>query len=375
MKNTGFFKSTRFLSSIAATVLLNLKAFGLTTRSICAPGFHCHGCPWANAACPIGVLAFSSALRNVSLFALTWVVLIGIAVGRMACAFACPFGLLQDLIYKIPSRKVRLPEWTRWIKYGTLALLVFILPWLLGFEKAGYLKLNPKVDKGEEGNIIVTVNAENIGSKEVVSPEVKCALVSKKGGMLLNKKEFRADKISLAPGEQKALGELSLPNMLADADISLSSPQSVVPSVPRYGLYFCRICPAGALTASLPAKLSSGTGASSASFWSSGGLLDIKFIVLGVFLVLMLISSRAFCRILCPLGALYGLLNKLALIKVVRTEEACVACGICNKVCPVELDVLRKVGGPECISCGDCVKACPKSCFKWNIIPKPTIIK
>jgi len=41
-------------------------------------------------------------------------------------------------------------------------------------------------------------------------------------------------------------------------------------------------------------------------------------------------------------------------------RDACVMCGACNRVCPVDLDVVKEAGGPECISCGACIGACPK---------------
>ena len=74
-------------------------------------------------------------------------------------------------------------------------------------------------------------------------------------GSILLKKSFRLDGVSIEAQGQSKILDTSLPNMLADADLVLSSPQSLPPSVPNYGLYFCRICPDGALTAALPSKL------------------------------------------------------------------------------------------------------------------------
>jgi polyferredoxin len=79
-----------------------------------------------------------------------------------------------------------------------------------------------------------------------------------------------------------------------------------------------------------------------------------------LFLVLMVLVSRPFCRTFCPLGATYALLSRLALWRVRFTAEKCVDCGLCSRVCPTDLDVPKEAGGPECIACGDCIRACPK---------------
>ena len=64
---------------------------------------------------------------------------IGTLVGRLPCGWLCPFGFIQDLIYKIRSRKFSLWRPLRWVKYGVLALLVVILPlWLVDHSGLGH---------------------------------------------------------------------------------------------------------------------------------------------------------------------------------------------------------------------------------------------
>ncbi|HBW35903.1 4Fe-4S binding protein [Desulfosporosinus sp. BICA1-9] len=94
------------------------------------------------------------------------------------------------------------------------------------------------------------------------------------------------------------------------------------------------------------------------SVWaeSAVGLIILVVTVLG-----SLIYDRFFCKYLCPVGALYGMVGKTSPFKVVRNESLCIDCGICNKVCPMSLDVQHglKVTSPECMNCQTCVLNCP----------------
>jgi len=54
--------------------------------------------------------------------------ILGAAFGRLICGWACPFGLFQELLHKIPSVKLPVPKILTWGKYGFLALFVVILP-------------------------------------------------------------------------------------------------------------------------------------------------------------------------------------------------------------------------------------------------------
>lgn len=89
----------------------------------------------------------------------------------------------------------------------------------------------------------------------------------------------------------------------------------------------------------------------------------IGLILLIVTVVGSMLYNRFFCKYLCPMGALYGLVGKLSPYKVVRNADKCVSCGLCSKNCPVNIDVqhLDAVKSAECISCQSCVLSCPKA--------------
>ena len=88
----------------------------------------------------------------------------------------------------------------------------------------------------------------------------------------------------------------------------------------------------------------------------------VGLIILLVTIVGSLLYDRFFCKYLCPMGALYGMVGKISPFKVVRNEEVCIDCGICSNSCPMNIDVQHslKVTTAECMNCQTCVNSCPK---------------
>lgn len=119
----------------------NVSKSGL--KNICVPGLNCYSCPGAVAACPLGSLQSTIANGRFPFFITGFLLLIGTLLGRAVCAFLCPVGFVQELLYKIPffkikktpklmkvSRKVSL------LKYVLLVVLCILLP-LIFFVKDG----------------------------------------------------------------------------------------------------------------------------------------------------------------------------------------------------------------------------------------------
>ncbi|MCK4377276.1 MAG: 4Fe-4S binding protein [Actinomycetia bacterium] len=81
-------------------------------------------------------------------------------------------------------------------------------------------------------------------------------------------------------------------------------------------------------------------------------------------MVWSVITSRPFCRFICPLGAIYSIFNKISAFQFKIDEEVCIKCEKCNQVCPMKIDVLKGSQQSQCIRCMECVKACQKNAIK-----------
>lgn len=109
------------------------KIFTGKTKLICLPVLNCYSCPGALGACPVGSLqAVLSSGSRFSFYVMGFLMLFGILLGRLTCGLLCPFGFLQDLLHKIPVKKLELPKKidrpARKLKYAVLLILVILLP-------------------------------------------------------------------------------------------------------------------------------------------------------------------------------------------------------------------------------------------------------
>jgi len=106
-------------------------------KQFCVPGMNCYACPAAVGACPLGSLqAFLSARKpKAPLYVLGFLTMTGVLLGRFICGWLCLFGLIQELLYRIPTPKVQVPERADRVlrkgKYLILAVFVVLLPLVL----------------------------------------------------------------------------------------------------------------------------------------------------------------------------------------------------------------------------------------------------
>lgn len=109
-------------------------------KVVCSPGLNCYSCPASTTYCPLGslqqlLLGIRFSLETGGMYFGTYVVgsmgLLGALCGRFICGWACPFGLFQELLHKIPSVKLPFPARLTWLKYGFLAFFIVLFPLFL----------------------------------------------------------------------------------------------------------------------------------------------------------------------------------------------------------------------------------------------------
>lgn len=92
---------------------------------------------------------------------------------------------------------------------------------------------------------------------------------------------------------------------------------------------------------------------------------NIIYYLVAIVLAFVFKKKRAFCKITCPVSLVMKLQSKVALTRKKPSGKKCIECGKCNKVCPMDVDVMsdikigKKVKSTECIGCNLCVKSCP----------------
>lgn len=268
--------SKRKIMQLYFAVLFNANLKGFVTGNIfqgsskkmCVPGINCYSCPGAVGACPLGSLQGSFSADHSTIYYVAGILLLySLMFGRMICGWLCGFGLVQELLHKIPSPKVKKSPVTRLLSYFKYAVLVFFV-------------------------FIVPITY--------------------------------------------ALRDMPLPA-------------------------FCKyICPAGTLEGGIGLL----SNAVNESYFSMlGPLFTWKFMLMVSILVGSIFIFRLFCRFICPLGALYGLFNRISFFGISVNMDKCVHCGLCVSRCKVDI---KHVGDQECISCGECASLCPTKAISWK---------
>jgi polyferredoxin len=81
--------------------------------------------------------------------------------------------------------------------------------------------------------------------------------------------------------------------------------------------------------------------------------------VIGLLALAGLVFRNAWCRWLCPYGALLGLMGRAGPCSIQRDSKHCDGCGACRRACPVDIAPGRAARSTLCVACGQCVQACP----------------
>ena len=146
-KKTGsisrFFSRFRGLIQAGAALLTNLHLpnffkggiYQGKGKAVCVPGLNCYSCPAASGACPIGSFqaVVGSSKFSFSYYITGFLILLGVLLGRFICGFLCPFGWFQELLHKIPTKKLSTKKLKplNCIKYAVLLFMVVLLPMLI----------------------------------------------------------------------------------------------------------------------------------------------------------------------------------------------------------------------------------------------------
>ena len=145
-------KKLRTAVQLIFTIVTNGYMYGFLQGKIyrgslkyaCVPGLNCYSCPGAVASCPLGAL---QALLNrqgfqVPFAARGFFFLFGSLFGRFVCGWLCPFGLVQDLLHRIPlfRKRKRLP-FHHVLKYGKYVVLVCLVVVGSSFLFGGFAKV------------------------------------------------------------------------------------------------------------------------------------------------------------------------------------------------------------------------------------------
>ena len=135
---------------------------------------------------------------------------------------------------------------------------------------------------------------------------------------------------------------------------------------------FCKICPVAVLEAGYPNVLLN------SSVWDrlfspvthqfTGWFFLVKTLALVIIVLISVRIKRPFCRILCPLGALFGLFNRFSVVHITVDENNCTSCQRCARICPVDLDIYKYPDSPECILCMKCT-TCKCISVEFRTIP------
>ncbi|MBF0430014.1 MAG: 4Fe-4S binding protein [Fibrobacteria bacterium] len=117
------------------------KIYQGSLKSVCVPFLNCHSCPTSFFTCPIGAIQHFVTIHKIPFTVIGYLLAISMTVGAMACGWLCPFGLLQDLMYKIKSFKITIPNQLTSFRYFVLLFLIFLIPFFT--QETWFSKLCP----------------------------------------------------------------------------------------------------------------------------------------------------------------------------------------------------------------------------------------
>jgi polyferredoxin len=385
-------------------------------KSVPEPVLNCYGGPLSVFACPLGSFQQIIGMKGVAWWQnVPWVVLgvfliLGAFTGRAACAWVCPFGLWQDLLFKIkigPGAKVK-----RWVIFGVIAGIGLVGIVLLStFLKMNFWKTllfgwvpltgllfysatRGKVELPARFSIAGLLLGIQLGGLVILKYEVNSGIAVGVISMsLFSLIGGTRSLLMVAPtgfilalfGKQLTIGTCAgveigilfviiaiLIVLLLERGLKLFLPATglkfaflfIVAGITAYFTaepWFCKLCPQGTLEAGIPLVLWDPVQGLRALV---GWLFYLKVAILLFVIWSAIMVKRPFCRAVCPIGAIYSLFNKISLLHMSLNKDACTGCGICRRVCPTDIEPFNDPNQAECIRCFECVWHCPHKALK-----------
>jgi len=126
------------------------------------------------------------------------------------------------------------------------------------------------------------------------------------------------------------------------------------------GFYFTDVCPVGFLTGTIPVLILN------PGMFIPNYFFPIALVIFVLFLTLIFLVERGWCRYFCPVGALLAPFNKISYLSIKVNTTECAQCNLCNDSCPMGINIPTMHRDPECILCGKCVIACPKKLITYS---------
>lgn len=122
----------------------------------------------------------------------------------------------------------------------------------------------------------------------------------------------------------------------------------------KHPLFICRICPAGGLESGVPLMVSA-AGQGNLIPWPNA----VKLAVIILFLVAIFFTIRPWCRVLCPLGAIFGFFNRFSVLSMKLEDQNCTQCGRCRTLCSYGGQPDKDPNSDTCLRCLECTQCAP----------------
>ena len=126
--------------------------------------------------------------------------------------------------------------------------------------------------------------------------------------------------------------------------------------------WFCKyICPSGTIFGAVPLVTVN-------EFLRQfiGAQFVLKIAIAFIIIIIAVFIYRCFCRVLCPLGAIYAVLNRIAILHMRCDQKKCISCGRCAQACHIKIEPVSQPNSPECVRCGKCVGSCAQNALTYS---------